>query len=214
MCALFRKNRELEVEIDEYLDLLVNGGLLFKAGLRLYLQDRPDEFQERLAELRSVESRADDLRRGIVSRLYLYTLIPESRGDVLGLLESSDKVINLMTATLLRYAVELPEAVLEGNELLMELAESSILTVENMVRAIRTYFRDTNGVRDHISQVQFVRQETNRLAENYKRMVFRMDLRLSHKNQLRYFADHMERIADEAEDVTDRVAIAAIKRSM
>ena len=214
MAALFRKNKELEIEIDDYLDLLVNAGLLFRAGLRLYLQDRPDEFQERLRELRVLENRADDLRRGIVSRLYLYTLIPESRGDVLGLLESSDKVINLMTATLLRYAVELPETVLEGNDLLMELADSSIATVENMVKAIRSYFRDTNGVRDHIGQVQFVRQETNRLAEKYKRMVFRMELRLSHKNQLRYFADHMERIADEAEDVTDRVAIAAIKRTM
>jgi len=214
MAALFKKSKQLEHEIDEYLDLVVNGGLLFRAGLRLYLQDRPDEFQERLRELQALENRADDLRRGIVSRLYLYTLIPESRGDVLGLLESTDKVLNLLTATLQKYAVELPEMVLEGNDLLLELAEASLATVDNMVKAIRAYFRDTSAVRDHIGQVQFMRGETNRLGEKYKRMVFRMDLRLSHKNQLRYFADHMERVADEAEDVTDRVAIAAIKRSM
>jgi len=214
MSILFRKNKELEVQIDDYLDLVVNGGLMFKTGLRLYLQDRPDEFHERLTDLRAAEQRADELRRGIVGSLYRYTLIPESRGDVLGLLESSDKVINLMTATLLRYDVELPEMVLEGNDLLLELADSSVLTEENMVKSIRAYFRDISAVRDHINQVQFARQETSRLAEKYKRMVFRMDLRLSHKNQLRNFADQIDDIADEAEDVTDRVAIAAIKRSL
>jgi uncharacterized protein len=212
MATLFKRNRELELRIDDYLDLIVNGGLLFRQGLRLYLQDRHQEFEDRLSELRGVEQQADSLRRSIETSLYVHTLIPESRGDVLGLLESADRVLNRLTDTLLQFSIEMPEMLLELNDLFMDVAEAAIATSDSMVRAIRSYFRDLNAVRDHIGQVQFARQETNRLAERYKRTIFRQALRLSHKNQLRYFADHVENLADEAEDVSDRVSIAAIKR--
>jgi uncharacterized protein len=108
MTVLFRRSKELEVQIDEYLDLIVNGGMLFRQGIRLYLQDRQEEFDQRLEDLRAIEQQADVLRRSIESKLYIHTLIPESRGDVLGLLESADKVLNIITATLLQFAVEIP----------------------------------------------------------------------------------------------------------
>jgi uncharacterized protein len=210
--VLFRRSKDLEIQIDDYLDLIVNGGLLFRQGVKLYLQDREDEFAQRLDELRGVEQQADMLRRVIVSQLYIHTLIPESRGDVLGLLESADKVLNLITATLLKLAVEIPETLFDLNELFTDMADGSIACTESMVRAIRAYFRDVNEVRDQINQAQFHRNEVNRLSEKYKRTVFRRELRLSHRIHLRYFADLIEKIAEEAEDVCDRVAIAAIKR--
>lgn len=209
---LFRRTKELEFQLDEYLDLIVSGGMLFRQGLSLYLQDREDEFAERLTDLRATEQRADSLRRSIESRLYIHTLIPESRGDVLGLLESADKVLNIVTSTLLQFAVELPETPFDLDHLFLEVAEAAIQSGECMVKAIRSYFRDLASVRDHISQVQAHRVETNRLSEKYKRTVFGRDLRLSHKNQLRHLIDRIDRIAEEAEDVSDRVAIAAIKR--
>ena len=49
MSVRFRKTKESELWIDAYLDLVANAGLLFKGGLRLYLRDRPSEFQERLS---------------------------------------------------------------------------------------------------------------------------------------------------------------------
>jgi uncharacterized protein len=210
--VLFKKSKELESQIDEFLDLIVSGGLLFRQGVRFYLQDRSEEFEQRLEDLRNTERQADMLRRGIESRLYIHTLIPESRGDVLGLLESADKVLNIITATLLKLAVEQPETPFDLNDLFLDLADASIAAEEQMVKSIRAYFRDVNHVRDHIGQVQFFREESNRLAEKYKRTVFRRELRLSHKIHLRYFTEHVERIAEEAEDVSDRVAIAAIKR--
>jgi uncharacterized protein Yka (UPF0111/DUF47 family) len=111
------------------------------------------------------------------------------------------------------FSVEVPETLTEFNELHNDLAINAINASENMVKSIRAYFRDLAAVRDNIAQVQFAREETNRIAERYKRELFqRPDLRLSHKMHLRYFAFNIEQIADEAEDVCDRLAIAAIKR--
>lgn len=212
MTLLFKQSRELEAQIDEYLDRIIQGGLLFRQGVKCFLEHRMEEFEERLAELRAIEQRADDLRRAIEGKLYLHTLIPDARGDVLGLLEHADEVLNLITSTLLRFSVEVPELQDDLNPLFQDLADNTIATAEAMVSGTRSYFRDLAAVRDHISRAQGHREETNRIAERYTRTVFRRDLRLSHKNQLRYFVSHTERIAEEAEDVCDRLAIATIKR--
>jgi uncharacterized protein Yka (UPF0111/DUF47 family) len=212
MTILFRQSRELEAEIDEYLDLILQGGLLFRQGVKCFLDHRLEEFEQRLEELRGIERRGDTLRRGIESKLYLHTLIPESRGDVLGLLESADEVLNLVTSTLLRFSIELPTLLDDLNPLFLDLADNAIAAVDAMVGGCRAYFRNLSAVRDHIARTQGLREEVNRLAETYVRAAFQRDLRLSHKNQLRYFVAHTEQIAEDADDVCDRLAIAAIKR--
>jgi predicted phosphate transport protein (TIGR00153 family) len=212
MALLFKKTKLLEAQIDEYLDCVVRGALLFRQGVKYYLENSMDDFEERLNDLDSLESHGDQLRRQIETSLYEHTLIPESRGDVLGLLESTDAVLNTMNETLMQFSVEIPDLIPELHQMYIELAEVSTAAVEAMVLAIRAYFRDLNAVRDHINKVQFYENESDKIARKIKRIVFRKDLRLSHKIHMRYFAYHIENIADEAEDVTDRLAIATIKR--
>lgn len=213
MIQLFGSHKQIEAEIDEFLDQIIGGGLLFKKGIKFYLDGREEEFEQRLNELILLEKRADDLRRDIETKLYTKTLIPEFRGDVLGLLEHSDAVLNQIADTLLEFSVERPETLDDLRDLKHELAKNAIKASEFMVKAIRCYFRDLSAVRDNIKQVHFSREETNRLSEKYKREIFgRKELRLSHKMHLRYFARSIEHIADDAEDLCDRLAIAAIKR--
>ncbi|MCH8124870.1 DUF47 family protein [candidate division KSB1 bacterium] len=214
MLLPFKKTKELEMQIDEYLDCVVKGGLLFKQGLKFYLQEKFEDFEDRLKSLDQCESQADGLRRSIESQLYIQTLIPESRGDVLGLLESSDRVLNLTAETLLEFSVETPNILTAIRGMLLDLAEASINSLDGMVLAIRAYFRDLTAVRDHISKAQFYEHESDKLAEKIKRTVFKMDIELSHKSHIRYFVLKMENIADRAEDVCDRISIAAIKRYM
>jgi predicted phosphate transport protein (TIGR00153 family) len=212
MAVLFKKTKLLEAQIEEYLDCVVRGALLFRQGVKYYLGNQIDDFEARLNDLDNLESHGDQLRRQIETSLYEHTLIPESRGDVLGLLESTDAVLNTMDETLMQFSVEIPEIIPELHQMYIELAEISTAAVEAMVLAIRSYFRDLTGVRDHINKVQFYENESDKIARKIKRIVFRKDLRLSHKIHMRYFAYHIENIADEAEDVTDRLAIATIKR--
>ncbi len=212
MAFLFKKTKLLEAQIEEYLDCVVRGALLFRQGVKYYLENRLDDFEARLKDLDNIETQGDHLRRQIETNLYEHTLIPESRGDVLGLLESTDAVLNTMAETLMQFSVEIPELLPELHQMYIELAEISTAAVESMVLAIRSYFRDLTAVRDHINKVQFYENESDKIATKIKRIVFRKDLRLSHKIHMRYFAYHIENIADEAEDVTDRLAIATIKR--
>jgi uncharacterized protein len=214
MDLLLRKTKELEMQIDEYLDLVVGGSLLFREGLKYYLRGDIEPFEDHMKRLDDIEGRADALRRSIETRLYLETLIPEFRGDVLGLLESSDKVLNLTTETLAQFSVELPDIREEYRQSFIDLSEASMSAVESMVMAVRSYFREVEKVRDCIAKVMFYEKESDKIGDRTKRLIFRSDLKLSHKIHLRYFSYHIELIADEAEDVCDRLAIASIKRHL
>ena len=142
-------------------------------------------------------------------------MIPESRGDVLGLIESSYKVLKLTEDTLLEFSVEHPSIIPEVVDLFQDLATSSLKAVEYMVKAIRSYFESFGLVKDNINKVIFYEQESDSIAEKIKRLVFKNEeITLSEKFHLRYFALHIESISDEAEVVCDKLSIATIKRHL
>jgi uncharacterized protein len=214
MDLLLRKTRKLERQIDEYLDLVIRGSLFFKEGMKCYLKGEADHFAMHMRDLDKTENDADTLRRSIETKLYMETLIPDSRGDVLGLLESSDKVLNRIAETLAQFDVEMPDLLEEFKPMYLDLTDASMATVEAMVSAVRAYFRQPDQVRDHINKAMFYEKESDTHGDRIKRNVFKMDIDLSRKIHMRYFAYHIETIADEAEDVCDRLAIATIKRSL
>lgn len=214
MDLLLRKTRELERQIDDYLDLVIRGALIFKEGLKCFLREESEQFTAHMTDLEATETSADTLRRSIETRLYAETLIPDLRGDVLGILESSDRVLNRITETLAQFDVETPDLLPDLKPMYLDLADAAMTTVEWMVAAVRAYFRQPDRVRDSITKAMFYERESDRLGDRIKRTVFRMDLDLSRKIHMRYFAYHIEGIADEAEDVCDRLAIATIKRSL
>ncbi|MBI5726910.1 MAG: DUF47 family protein, partial [Ignavibacteriales bacterium] len=182
MAFLFTKTKKIELQIEEYLDYVIQGGLIFRQGMKYYFEKRMDEFESRLSDLRKIEEQADTLRRTVESKLYMRTLIPESRGDVLGLLESTDRVLNISADTMLEFSVEIPDIPDSLHVLYMDLADSAVFCVENTVAGIRAYFRNMDAVQDHVNKVQVFRKETNKLAEKLKRTIFRMtDIELSHK---------------------------------
>ncbi|MBW7887845.1 MAG: DUF47 family protein [Bacteroidetes bacterium] len=207
-----KKTKKLEAQIDEYLDLVIKGGLIFKLGIKCYLENQTAEFEHHLLELRKAEEDADDLRRNIEIKLYTRTLIPEARGDVLGILESCDKALNTTTETLLEFSVEIPVIVSELKNDFLEISDRSISCLENTVSGIRSYFRNVDAVRDYVTKVQFYRKETNKIAEKIKRTIYRTKSDLSYKMHIRDFAFHIEKIAEQSEDVCDRLSIAIIKR--
>lgn len=212
MSIFFKKTKKIEMQIEEYLDLVIKGGLIFKMGIKCYFENQMDQFENYLKELRNIEERADDLRRNIEVKLYTRTLIPEARGDVLGLMESCDKVLNITTETLLEFSVEIPDIIPSLHRDFLDIADSSISCLENTVSGIRSYFKNIDAVRDYVTKVQFYKKETNKIAERIKRTIFRTDAALSHKIHVRYFTYHIERIAEQSEDVCDRLSIAIVKR--
>lgn len=214
MAILFKTTKELESQIDEFLDSVSRGALVFDQGVKNYLEDDNESFSGRIKLITELENKADDLRRAIENRLYTHTLIPEHRGDVLGLLESTDDVIDTMKETLEQFDIECPFIPNELNKNFIELTRMSIEASESLVRAIRAFFKDIIAVKDHLHKVYFYEKEADRIGNDLKRKVFQLKMDLSKKFHLRYFALHIQNVSDRAEKVADRLAIYTIKRTM
>ena len=211
--SIFRRTRALEGEIDEFMDNLAQAALAFKRAVSIFLVDgRSPEFDEKLAQVNELESRSDDLRRAIERQLYAQTLIPESRGDVLGLLENLDSVLNNFEGALWGFSIENPDIPEQYHEDFKSLAEQVTAAVDALVLASRAFFRNVEMVGDHMHKVIFYEKEADKVSTKLKRQIFESDLDLARKLHLRHFVEAIDNIADRAEDVADRLAIYAIKR--
>lgn len=214
MPILLKRIKIIESKIDEFLDLISDASLIFQKGIQYYLKGNKEGFENRLQSVSEYEHKADEIRIEIERNLYIHTLIPESRGDVLGIMENTDNVIDKMKETLVLFSIESPETLPEFNELFEEVTEASIQGVDFMVKAVRAFFKDLQAVNDHIHKVYFYEKEADKIAEKLKRQIFQSDVELSKKLHLTRFVTNVEKVSDYAEDVCDRLSICVIKRQI
>ncbi len=212
---LFYRTKDLEVKIDQFLDALSESALVFRGAVDSYLTEGcSDLFSEKHHHVDRLESEADQLRRDVETQLYTQTLIPESRGDVLGLLENLDNIINLIEGVLWSFDVEKPEIPQHCIEGFQTLVTASCEAVEAVVLASRAFFRNIEAVGDHNHKVVYFETEADKASTRLKRKIFESDFDLATKIHLREFAEKIDDIADWSEDVADRLAIYVIKRTV
>jgi predicted phosphate transport protein (TIGR00153 family) len=215
MNSILKKNTSIEREIDDFLNQFSEAGLLFKSGVDIYLSGRMERFQRTIDEITEIEHKGDALRRAIEDKLYRKTLIPESRGDVLDLLESIDALLDQFKGALYRFDIECIEIDLRYHHDLKELVQNVVNASEALVQSSRCFFKDISSVGNYMHKVSFWETECDKISTMLQKKIFRQnDLCLSHKMQLRDFVKHIDHIADYAEDVADDLSIFVIKRSL
>jgi len=213
MLSSFGKTKLLESQVDQFLDLITKGTLCMRAAIQSYLGGDDEDFQSRLELVSEYERKADDLRRSTQAMIYTYSLIPESRADVLGLLENLDSVIDRAKQVVQEFDVQEPDVEIGYFDLYLQVTNKSVKAVEQVVDAARAFFRNESRMRDCINKVDFYEGEADRAGFRLKKQIYQSDLDLARKHHLRYFADALESLSDIAQEVSERLTIASIKRS-
>ena len=212
---ILRKKLTIGKQIDDFLDKVSESGLMFKQGMDAYLKANKDSFTRKIDEISDTEHQGDALRRSVEEQLYVKTLIPESRGDVLELLESMDALLDRFKGVLWQFEIEQPEISSEFTEEFRELVLCVVETVEAIVRSSRAFFVNVFSVSDHIHKVSYWETQSDKISTRLQKDIFNcQDLQLSQKMQLRDLVRHVDKIADRAEDVADKLSIYIIKRSL
>ncbi len=211
---LFSKaNQSIEL-IDKFLNCVDQSLLLFKEGVKNYLYNNTENFNNDIIQLASCEVESDKLRREIEKTLFMQSLMPQIRGNIMRLLEELDNIIDQSKKNLFQFEVETPHIPAEIIQDFVRLTQISVSAGESVVTAAKSYFSDPLSVNEKIHRVYFYEKEADLLADIIRRKIFRemTDLRLSEKFHLRYFTLHIENISDTAEKVADLLSIMAIKR--
>ena len=212
---LFRRTRELEQKIDSFFNKLSETSVVFRLAVRVYMkQGVNEEFQTRLKRVNKIESEADTLRREIEQQLYTNTLIPDSRGDVLELIERIDELLSSLEGPLWAFMIETPDIPEAYHQGYRRLTNRVVKAVDELGLAGRAFFHSPHDVPAYNHKVMLYEKEADVITTDLKRAIFSSDLTLSHKLHLREFVESIDSIADMAEDIADRLAIYAIKRTV
>jgi uncharacterized protein Yka (UPF0111/DUF47 family) len=215
--TLFAKTRSLELRIDELLDKVAEGGILFERGMVLLLErGLVPETEEKLEQLIQLKERCNQLRRRVMDTLYSEMLIPEFRGDVLRLLSNLyrllDSIKNVFQDFLIEYSdvVSGQQSIAEAKELVAVVVQS----VQAAVQGARAFFRNPEAVRDHINQIRVYESEADGITVRLKRGLFASGRPLEQKLLGRDALAVIDGLADLAEEISDELSILAIKRAL
>lgn len=212
---VLKERTGIEKEIDSFLDLASESGLIFLQGMNAYLSNQLDKFVDSLKQNVETENKADSLRRSIEDLLYRKTLIPESRSDVLKLIEQMDALLGQFKGVMFRIEIERLDIAPQFHDELRALSEAAVQSVEAMTLSLRAYFKEIRKVADHLHKVSFWESESDKASTRLQKAIFACsEMDLAEKMQLRDMVKHIDRIADQAEDLADSLAIFVIKRSL
>ena len=210
---LFKQTKNLEQKVDKFFLLLSEASVIYRLGIRIYLREKvSEEYNKRVNHISEIESEADNLRRDIKKIIYSEMLIPDSRGDVLGLIETSDEIFSLFKKSLWSFSNETPKI---GEDLIAgyrRLTNMVVKAVDELTSGCRAFFISPHLVTSYTAKVTLYEKEADKIGAVLKTDIFSLDIELTEKIHLREFVDCIDCIADHAEDVADRLSIYAIKR--
>ena len=213
--APLRRTRFLQAQIDEFLDVVSQATLAYEAGVADYLQHGwTDAVEEKSTRIREYENQGDRLRSGIGTALYTEMLLPDTVGDVLGLLGALDHLLDVLKTNIIMLRVERPAFPPELLAGVREMLRAACETLEQTVLASRSYFRDPAAARDHHHKIHFYENEAEHTGLRVMEAIYASELSLAEKRQLREQVMRIDRLADMADDAGDALAIYAVKRSL
>ena len=213
--SLFGQSKQLEQQIDQFVDILSEVGLVFKSIISMYLNnDNTDKFDEMVKQVSGMESKADKITKDVERALFEESLIPDARSDVLRLLEHMDELIGMYQGNCYHFSIQKPNFPKELHKDLISLSETAVKCVESLCLTTRSFFRDIKSVSDNAHKVTFYEKESDKKFTSFVRKIFDSELHLDQKMHLRYFVEKIDRICDLAEDIADEIQIYAIKRSV
>ncbi|GAA6251161.1 DUF47 family protein [Bacteroides thetaiotaomicron] len=211
-----KQTRNTIENINKFFDTIDQALLVFKDGVKNYLYGHTELFYGNMQTMNTLETETNSLRRQIESNLYSQSALTQMRGDIMGLMERLDHMVDILNDNLIQFEIERPYIPSDLNADFIKLTELSVLSVESVIPAAKAYFRSPDVITEKIHRVYFYEKESNKQAQSIKRKVFHdmKALKLSEKFHLRYFALHIETLSDSAEKTADLLSIMAIKRKL
>jgi len=209
------KQKEIQSQISDYCASVLTCMDNFQNAVKHYCADsNRDAAKASFAEVHKAESRADDIRREIEVMMYSKSLFPESRGDIMGLLETMDKVPNQAEDAIRmiwnQYVVIPKEHVAE----ILLLVDVCCRSAYAMVEAAEKLFTDFTNAAIVVGKIDELESEGDKIEASLIEKVFSKKVDSISTIIFRDFVECVGSISDRAENVGDRIRIIVAKRTI
>lgn len=207
--------KEIQQQIFDYCDTVLDCLATFEQAVRQYC-DTPDRAQakETFQTVHKAESRADDMRRNIEVVMYTKALFPESRGDILRLLETMDRVPNQAEAAVRRIWNQHTTIPQEYHARVLRLVDLSVQTGQAMVDAVRELFTNYTNATVAVGRIDELESDADHVQNELIENIFAQRKKTVEALLLRDLVDEIAHISDRAEVVGDHIRITVAKRTI
>jgi predicted phosphate transport protein (TIGR00153 family) len=212
---LFKREHQVEQLISGYLDNLKMVQENFLKAMNIYFEKGfCEDFDFLIEQTHKLESKADDTRYEIETLMYAKALIPESRGDILGLLEAIDQIPGLFEVIL--YMIQ-TQRLAVPDFLVMdvrELVSVSLQCCDLLVKEVEALFRKSEEIRSLVATIDNNESHCDHIERRIITRIFDSDLDPFQKLQLKEMVIQMGEISDQTDRVSRRVHIISVKRQV
>lgn len=214
MKFLFKKEKAIIDKIEKYFKQVERCRDEFRKCVEILIKEKHSKkHTNMITKVHSEESVADDLRREIEVELYQKALIPESRGDVLGLIETIDRIpgnFESICYQICLQQVEVPEKIIDE---LFALVDTNIESFD-ILRKVTMGFFYNKDVIEELRRIDKKESESDVLERKIIEKIFKMKIDLAEKILLKDIVINIGDISDFAERAGDRLSLAIVKRQV
>jgi predicted phosphate transport protein (TIGR00153 family) len=210
---LWKKEKSTIKKIEQYLQVCDTCRDRFHSCMKQMITINRTSKEDKLIKLvHESESKADDLRREIEYELYNKALIPESREDILTILEILDAIPNIFEEICFEMCLEKIQIAVPFKQGFLTLVEKSLHAYALIREAIVGLFYKKMDVMDSIHKVDQYESEVDKIERDIIGQVFSSSLKKADKILLRQIIKNIAQISDLAQAVGDKLTIAIVKR--
>jgi uncharacterized protein len=210
---LFKKEQQLESLISQYLENLSRTQEHFVKAMDTCLDEGLcGEFAFLIEQTHKFESKADEIRDEINYLMYSRALIPESREDIMSLIEQVEvipRIFELILHLIRTQKLKIPDIIMLD---VKDLIRISVESCELMIKQIDLMLKNRQGIRALMSTIDHNESHCDHIERSLMLKVFEADMDLVHKLQLKELIIAMGEVSDQADRVSKRVNILTLKR--
>ena len=208
----WKKQKELEAAIEEFLQFTEKCVAAFSKALQVYFAEGlSSNFEQLVEETHRLEAQSDNKRRDIETTMYGRARIPEHRGDMLGLLEALDLVPNKVESVAFQIWLQNMVVPPEYAEQMKALVQANVVSFELLCRATRCLFADPAQILPAVEKLCEKEKESDRIERRLIKAIFDSPGDKADKILLKELILEIGAISDRAENVSDRLRIIAVK---
>ncbi len=209
---MLRRNRIIREKIVRYTSTAKEGLARFDTGISDYCENGEGEVEKWLRSVHKRESECDLLRREIEIDLFKKSLLPETREDLMNLLEALDMIINTAEASMRKIYVEhlkLPEELCQPMTRIAHVSvQAGILAMDMAVNALE----DGKRAIELDREIDLLESTVDSIQQETLYNLFDSDMELAGKLMIRDIIEDVAQISDLAEDASSRIMVFLAKR--
>lgn len=213
MKFLFRKQRQVQILIKRYLEHLCLVQQTFSQAINSCLDgDASDDFMVLVDKAHRYESKADDVREEIKMLMYSKVLLPESRGDIMGLLESIDSIphtLEIILNMILTQKLAIPDLIADD---VREMVSLSMGTCDLMIQQVEDLFQRGSRIPELLDVIDEKESQCDVIERQIITTLFDSDIDPFQKLQLKELVVLVGDITDQIDRVSKRINIISLKR--